>query len=83
MSNQWNIQLFAGLAERLAEPAIRLQLDEDQMPVSALKQALIVRYPAHESLITASFMASNQSYAADDDIVKCTNELALLPPVSG
>jgi len=83
MRNQWNIQLFAGLAERFGKAAVTLDLEENTLRVKALKQALIAHYPDHEPLITASFVAANQSYAADDDNVKCSDELALLPPVSG
>ncbi|GGD74369.1 molybdenum cofactor biosynthesis protein [Paenibacillus nasutitermitis] len=83
MSNQWKIQLFAGLAERFGKPEIILNLEENILQVKVLKQTLIAQYPDHEPLITASFVAANQSYAADDDLVTYSDELALLPPVSG
>ncbi|QYR20424.1 molybdenum cofactor biosynthesis protein MoaE [Paenibacillus sp. sptzw28] len=83
MDIKWNIQLFAGLSERFGQPTITLNLRQEQLTVIDLKLALIERYPAHETLIQVSFVACNQSYAADGDTINASDELALLPPVSG
>ena len=83
MSFQWTISLFAGLAERFGQPAVTLHLESGEMPVLSLKQILSQQYPSLEALIQVSFVASNQEYAADGDIVRASDELALLPPVSG
>jgi molybdopterin synthase catalytic subunit len=48
-----------------------------------LKQALTDRYPELEELIRISFVACNHAYADDTASVKASDELALLPPVSG
>ncbi|SDX20164.1 molybdenum cofactor biosynthesis protein MoaE [Paenibacillus sp. CF384] len=83
MSVKWNIHLFAGLAERFGAAVITLELDQAELTVHQLKQELIRRYPVDASLITISFMACNQTYASDEQLLQASNELALLPPVSG
>jgi molybdopterin converting factor subunit 1 len=83
MTNSWTISLFAGLAERLETRTLQLSWEEDQLTASQIKQRLSTQYPQHTDILSVCFMAQNQSYAHDDTIVKCTDELALLPPVSG
>ncbi|MBP3962152.1 molybdenum cofactor biosynthesis protein [Paenibacillus lignilyticus] len=83
MSVKWNIHLFAGLSERFGGAVITLELDQAELTVHQLKQELITRYPADSSLITISFMACNQAYASDEQLLLASDELALLPPVSG
>lgn len=83
MTIQWHIGLFAGLSQRFNASSIILESKHDQMTVSSLKKELIAAYPAHSALISVSFVACNQSYATDDDTVSASDELALLPPVSG
>lgn len=83
MTIDWKLQLFAGLADRFGAPVIVLALEEEQLAVHQFKAALAQRYPEHESLIGISFVACNQAYAADGQIIRALDELALLPPVSG
>ncbi|MFB9327482.1 molybdenum cofactor biosynthesis protein MoaE [Paenibacillus aurantiacus] len=83
MTIEWKLQLFAGLADRFGAPAITLALEEEQLAVHQFKAALARRYPEHDALIGISFVACNQAYAADGQIIRATDELALLPPVSG
>lgn len=83
MHVKWTIQLFAGLSDRFGQPAVELEIPEEQLTVLQVKQALAAQYPAHESLIAISFMACNQAYADDGQLIRASDELALLPPVSG
>ena len=83
MTRKWTIHLFAGLADRFGQPAISLDLEQAELSVSELKQALADAYPIHEPLINVSFLACNQAYATDSSIINVHDELALLPPVSG
>ncbi|TYP71200.1 molybdenum cofactor biosynthesis protein [Paenibacillus methanolicus] len=83
MTIEWKLQLFAGLADRFGAPVITLARDEEQMTVQQFKAALAQQYPEHESLIGIAFVACNQAYAADGQIIRASDELALLPPVSG
>jgi len=83
MKYDWIIKLFAGLPERLGSPSIQLQSDLDQMSVADLKAAISAEYPDHHALIQIAFIACNHVYAAEDTIIYASDELALLPPVSG
>ncbi|RAP75481.1 molybdenum cofactor biosynthesis protein [Paenibacillus montanisoli] len=83
MSVKWNIHLFAGLSERFGQPVIMLELELEALTVRQLKQELSVRFPESAALVSISFMACNQAYAADEQLIHATDELALLPPVSG
>ena len=69
MTRKWTIHLFAGLADRFGQPAISLDLEQAELSVSELKQALADAYPIHEPLINVSFLACNQAYAADSSII--------------
>jgi molybdopterin synthase catalytic subunit len=83
MEVQWTIRLFAGLAERLGGSEIRLTAHRDGMTAGRLKALLAERYPSHAGLILASFVARNETYAPDDEPIGHSDDLALLPPVSG
>ncbi|OMF31767.1 molybdopterin converting factor [Paenibacillus sp. FSL H8-0548] len=83
MTYNWSIQLFAGLPERLGTTVINMQSDAEAMSVADLKAAISALYPAHAAIIHVSFIACNQAYAADEILVNASDELALLPPVSG
>lgn len=83
MTCNWSIKLFAGLPERLGVPSINLQAESDQMSVADLKAAISAQYPDHKALIQIAFIARNHAYAAEDAILLASDELALLPPVSG
>lgn len=83
MTYNWNIKLFAGLPERLGLSEIHLQTESEQLTVEQLKEAVAAIYPEHAGLIQISFVACNHAYAAEDSVLRVTDELALLPPVSG
>ncbi|GGG74940.1 molybdenum cofactor biosynthesis protein [Paenibacillus radicis (ex Gao et al. 2016)] len=83
MEFDWNIKLFAGLPERFGASNISIADTAEQLTAGQLKQLLAERYPEHADLLRISFVACNQTYASDDAIVRCSDELALLPPVSG
>jgi molybdopterin converting factor subunit 1 len=77
------IRLFAGLAETMGHPHITLTVEQTQITVEQLKQRLIRDYPAAAQMIVISFVAKNQAYASAEELVEETDELALIPPVSG
>ncbi|MUT64442.1 molybdenum cofactor biosynthesis protein MoaE [Paenibacillus sp. NEAU-GSW1] len=83
MEFNWTIQLFAGLPERFGASRISFAAEEQQMTAAQLKQLLADQYKEHADLLLISFVACNQTYASDDSIVRASDELALLPPVSG
>lgn len=83
MEYRWTIRLFAGLNERLGAPSIELMNTNPTLTVADIKALLSERFPSHQHLIRLCFVACNQTYAIDDDIIKHSDELAMLPPVSG
>jgi MoaE-MoaD fusion protein len=83
MTKTWTISLFAGLAERFDTRMLLLEWEQSELKAGQIKQRLAVQFPQHADLISVCFMAQNQSYAHDEAIVKYSDELALLPPVSG
>lgn len=83
MSYTWNIQLFAGLAQRFDQPSIMLELEQSELTAKELKQYLISQYPEHERILKSCYVAANQVYCRDEQPLTVNAELALLPPVSG
>lgn len=83
MTNVWSIKLFAGLPERLGVPVLELPSQSDELSAAELKAIICAKYPEHTALIQISFIARNHAYAAEDTMLRVTDELALLPPVSG
>jgi molybdopterin synthase catalytic subunit/molybdopterin converting factor small subunit len=82
-AHSWRIALFAGLAERLEARFIDMDYEEDELTVGEIKRRLMARYPDQADLLSVSFMARNQAFASDETVVSRSDELALLPPVSG
>lgn len=83
MSNRWTISLFAGLAEQFGARTLTVEWPESELTAGELKERLRQGYPGQAELIAMSFVAGNQSYARDEDLLRSTDEIALLPPVSG
>jgi molybdopterin synthase catalytic subunit len=78
-----NIQLFAGVAEALGTAKLEFQVEQDLVKVSDLIDALCTQYDSHTALIRQCFPAVNQAYATSDTELAETDEIALIPPVSG
>ncbi|OUS70073.1 molybdopterin converting factor [Paenibacillus sp. MY03] len=83
MSYTWTIKLFAGLPERLGTAQLVLALDQGQLTASELKSMIARENSDHSSLLSTCFVARNHAYVADGETVQASDELALLPPVSG
>ncbi|MEX2414828.1 MAG: molybdenum cofactor biosynthesis protein MoaE, partial [Paenibacillaceae bacterium] len=77
------VMLFAGLAERFGTNILEVEISTKQITVHALKEHLIAQFQEHASYIRPCFMAKNQSYAGPEEFLGETDELALIPPVSG
>ena len=75
------VLLFAGLAEALGRPSLELPDAATPATVGALEQLL---RREHAALASRPFrVAVNQRYGAAGDSVSPTDEIALIPPVSG
>ncbi|MFD3257799.1 molybdenum cofactor biosynthesis protein MoaE [Paenibacillus lentus] len=77
------ISLFAGLADRIGASKIEITYPENTVSADHLKQEIARLYPDAASLVSISFLAVNQEYAADDLLITDEDEIALIPPVSG
>ncbi len=79
----YKVMLFAGLAERFGASLLDVEIPTERITVQAFKEHLIALYPDQASYIHPCFMAKNQSYAVAEDYLEASDELALIPPVSG
>jgi MoaE-MoaD fusion protein len=77
------VLLFAGLADTIGTSRLAVPFDSGTLTVKDLKEKLAQQYPSAASLIRLSFAARNHSYAADETPLSESDELALIPPVSG
>jgi molybdopterin synthase catalytic subunit len=74
---QVRVRLFAALRERAGAEQLELELPDGALVRDALR---------HVSALTEGVpvvMAINREYAAEDDVLRTGDELALIPPVSG
>lgn len=83
MKNNVQVLLFAGLADRIGASALSVPVKEFPISTGELKAIIRETYPQAGSLIDISFAAVNQQYAAKDSLITETDEVALIPPVSG
>lgn len=76
------VLIFGVLADRIG----RRDLDVD-LPAGATVQALLDELASHHEAIAAMRMnlavAVNMAYALPGDVLAATDEVALIPPVSG
>jgi molybdopterin converting factor small subunit len=75
------VQLFASYADLFGAPAIELPL----IPGTTVQDLLhrIRSLPGASSLPPAPRIAVNRTFAASDQIVNASDEIALIPPVAG
>ncbi|MGG4552024.1 molybdenum cofactor biosynthesis protein MoaE [Paenibacillus humicus] len=77
------IFLFAGLADRIGASQIEITYPQNAITADRLKQEIANQYPEAASLVSLSFLAVNQEYAAGGLLITEQDEIALIPPVSG
>jgi molybdopterin converting factor small subunit len=51
--------------------------------VAQLRERLSAEFPQLESIVTRAMIAVDTEYARNDQQIRATNEIALIPPVSG
>lgn len=76
-----NLLAFGIARDVLGGSLIQLQLSQGAT-VGDLKAQLLADYPAFGNLASLA-IAVNQEYAQDDLLLNSTDEIALIPPVSG
>jgi molybdopterin converting factor subunit 1 len=76
------VMLFAAARDHAGAESIVLDLP-DGATVADLRREMLRRFPLLERLLRGSAIARNQEYAQDSDRINPTDELAVIPPVSG
>jgi len=74
------VKLFGIIREIAGSPI--LEIEEVLDSVGELKEYMMATYPKIEGL-NSLLIAVNSEYAEDDRTIKSTDEIALIPPVSG
>ncbi|WP_139491402.1 molybdenum cofactor biosynthesis protein [Brevibacillus dissolubilis] len=77
-----NVLLFASLAEKAGSSVCTVELSESAA-VGDLLAAVAEQHPALATLLPSCFVSLNHEYATADAPVHATDEIAILPPVSG
>lgn len=77
-----SVKLFAVAQQRVGQQEIQVPID-DAPTVEALKAAIAQQYPALADVLPHCMVAVNTDYAAPNDIVTESDEIAIIPPVSG
>jgi molybdopterin converting factor subunit 1 len=78
-----HIHLFAGLVDLLGTSVLTFPIDQDIITVGELKEQLMKLFPTASSTISSCFFAVNQAYATEETYITESDEIALIPPVSG
>ena len=76
------VRLFARFRELAGAEAISVGVPPGST-VAELRRQLALHWPAAAELLAASAVAVNADYASDDRAVGPSDEVALIPPVSG
>lgn len=77
-----NIQLFAGARDRIGQSVIAVDL-ADGATAGELRERLSCEFPELRPIARGAMIAVDTDYASDDTVLRSTNEIALIPPVSG
>ena len=79
---QITVKLFASARELAGGESIMVELPTGAT-VARLRQALMERLPGARELLARSLFAIDCDYAADDNGLDASAEIACIPPVSG
>lgn len=79
---KYTVKLFASLKEQTGKSEWHLESNE-ALTGSALLTAFFDQYPQTSKLRGVTRLAVNQAFCADDPQLAESDELALIPPVSG
>ncbi len=77
-----SVKLFASLRQAINSDEIKIDI-ENGITVSQLKKIIFETFPSLEKLNIPFIVAVNHKYATDSDVIYITDEVALIPPVSG
>jgi MoaE-MoaD fusion protein len=77
-----NVRLFAGVRDRIGAETVSISMPVESS-IADLQAELAARHPEAAALIGRSAVAVNGEYATADQSISATDEIALIPPVSG
>lgn len=79
------VLLFAAARELEDSKKIAVELADDRATSIAVIEAIEAQYPRLKKILKTSVLAVNQAYVDQSDNlpVSATDEIALIPPVSG
>ncbi len=77
-----SIKLFASLKQVMTSDEIKINID-NKITVLQMKDMLYETFPNLKKSNIPFFVAVNQKYAIDSDIIGINDEIALIPPVTG
>jgi molybdopterin converting factor subunit 1 len=79
--SQLTVQLFASYADAFGGPSLQIPFDEGSTVADLVRH--IRSLPAGRALPPQPRVAVNRKFAAADQIVEESDEVAVIPPVSG
>jgi molybdopterin converting factor subunit 1 len=79
---QVSVQLFAAARDRVGRTSIQVELGE-RGTVKELRSRLRDDYPQLHDIVSRAMIAVDTEYARDDQQIRASSEVALIPPVSG
>jgi molybdopterin converting factor small subunit len=80
--SDFQIRLFAAAKQTLQSESVIVHLAPPHT-LNRLQLQLACEFPAIATLVHQSRFAVNATYAAPEDLIQPSDEVALIPPVSG
>lgn len=77
-----NVKFFAGIAQYTGKSEHTLYIENNPQVKDIIEQ-LILEFPQATDLIKRSLIAVNHEYAKEEQFVMETDDVAIIPPVSG
>ena len=77
-----SVKLFASLRQAMNSDNVSVEIQEP-ITILQLKEIILKNHPKLKELNIPFFVTVNYEFAKDSTIIKSTDEVALIPPVSG
>ena len=77
-----SVKLFASLRQAMNSDNVSVEIQEP-ITILQLKEIILKNHPKLKELNIPFFVNVNYEFAKDSTIIKSTDEVALIPPVSG
>jgi molybdopterin converting factor subunit 1 len=76
------VKLFAAMSELAGRDCVEIALP-DGAAVAELRRQLAAQWPLIRTLLSRSAIAVNHDFADNERVLQSTDEVAVIPPVSG